>query len=47
MPAVTIIIDEENLKKLRELHAKRLQKSLRNVSFSRVVNEILKKGLRN
>lgn len=46
MPAVTIIIDEKNLQKLRELHAKRLQKSLRNVSFSRIANEVIEKGLK-
>ena len=45
MPAVTILIDEKILEEIRKLQAKRIQKSLKNISFSRIVNEVLKKGL--
>lgn len=47
MPAVTVMIDEDVMKKLRELHSKQVSKSLKAVSFSRIVNEVLKKGLRS
>ena len=46
MAAVTVMIDDKNLKQLRELHAKRIQNSYTNVSFSRIVNEVLEKGLK-
>ncbi len=47
MPAVTILIDEKILEEIRKLQAKRIQKSLKNVSFSRIANEVLEKGLEN
>ena len=47
MAAVTVIIDDDVLQKLREIHAKKIQRTYRNISFSRVVNEILRKGLKN
>ena len=47
MPAVTLIIDDENLKKLRTLQSKTISQSMSNVSFSRVVNDVLKTGLKN
>ena len=43
---ITVIVDDEVLKKLRELQAKKLQASKENVSFSSVVNEILKNALK-
>jgi hypothetical protein len=48
---VTIIIDDNLMKKLRELQAKTILKNsksgnnLPSPSFSRIVNEILTKGL--
>ena len=42
---ITIMIDEENVKKLRNLQAKLIKESEKSVSFSRVLNEIIKKGL--
>lgn len=47
MPAVTLIIDDENLKKLRNLQSKTIVQSMNNVSFSRVVNDVLKTGLKH
>lgn len=46
MPAVTLIIDDDNLKKLRNLQSKTIAQSLSNVSFSRIVNDVLKTGLK-
>ena len=40
---VTVILDEEVVKKLRKIQAKLLLKSRKPVSFSSVVNECLKK----
>ncbi|KAG2471654.1 MAG: hypothetical protein NPMRTHETA2_2850002 [Nitrosopumilales archaeon] len=40
---VTVILDEEVMKKLRKRQAKLLLKSRKHVSFSSVVNECLKK----
>ncbi len=42
---ITIILDDENLKELRNLQAKMIKKSRKSVSFSRVINEIIKKGM--
>jgi len=42
---ITIMIDDENVKKLRNLQAKLIKESEKSVSFSRVLNEIIKKGL--
>ena len=47
MAAVTVVIDDDTMKKLRELHAKRVRKSMKAVSFSRIVNDVLKKGLKS
>ena len=43
---VTIMIDEDLLKKLRNEQAKRLAKQNRSVSLSSVINDHLKKGAR-
>ncbi len=43
---ITIVLDDDLLKKLREKQAKLLLKSEKSVSFSRVVNETLRKGIR-
>jgi hypothetical protein len=43
---VTIVIDDDLDKKLRLLQAKIIQKENSSCSFSRVINEILRKGLK-
>jgi len=42
---VTIMIDDENHKKLRNLQAKMIKESDESVSFSRVINKVIEKGL--
>lgn len=42
---VTIMLDEELDKKIRLLQAKKLRTSDGSVSFSKVINECLKKSL--
>lgn len=42
---ITVMIDDENLKKLRNLQSKMIKESNESVSFSRVINKVLKKGL--
>lgn len=42
---ITIIIDNDVAKKLRTMQAKKIQKESKNVSFSRVINEILRESL--
>ncbi len=43
---ITIVLDDVLLKKLRLLQAKKIKESASSVSFSRIVNEILEKGLK-
>ncbi len=43
---ITIILDDDLRKKLHEIQAKQIKKSEKSVSFSRVVNEMLSKGLK-
>ncbi len=43
---VTIMIDDDNDKKLRSKQAKLIQQYNESVSFSRVLNEVLRKGLK-
>lgn len=43
---ITIMMDSEIVKKLRVLQAKKLKDSSSSVSFSRIVNEVLEKGLK-
>jgi hypothetical protein len=42
---ITIILDNDLLKKLHEIQAKQIKQSSKSVSFSRVLNEVLRKGL--
>ena len=42
---VTIMIDEDNDKKLRMIQAKQITQSTKSVSYSRVINEILRKAI--
>ncbi len=43
---VTIMLNSDIAKKLRNLQVKKLKESASSVSFSRVVNEVLEKGLK-
>jgi len=43
---VTIVIDEDILKKLRIVQATEIRKSENSVSLSRVINQMLEKGLK-
>jgi len=43
---VTVVMDEEVNKKLRSIQAKRIQNSQTSVSFSKVLNDELKKRLK-
>ncbi|MCH8085352.1 MAG: hypothetical protein IIC15_02850 [Thaumarchaeota archaeon] len=43
---VTIVLDDDLLKKLREKQASLIKKSTKSVSFSRVVNEAIRQGLK-
>jgi len=40
------MLDDDLLKKLRETQAKQIKISTKSVSFSRVLNEVLRKGLK-
>ena len=42
---VTIVFDEINLKKLHEIQAKQIKKTSKTVSFSNVVNQVIRKSL--
>ncbi|MCH7967265.1 MAG: hypothetical protein IIB02_07635 [Thaumarchaeota archaeon] len=43
---ITIILDDDNIKKLRAIQAKKIKESIKSVSFSRVINDILRKSLK-
>jgi len=43
---ITVVLDDELVKKLRNLQAKMINKSSKSVSFSRVINEVLRKALK-
>lgn len=43
---ITVCFNSEIVKKLRNLQAKEIKKSTSTVSFSRIVNEVLEKGLK-
>ena len=43
---ISVVVDDEVIKKLKKLQAKKLLKSEKSVSFSQIVNEQLKKSLR-
>jgi len=42
---VTIVIDEVIDKKLRIIQAKRIRKEQTSISYSKILNEVLRKGL--
>lgn len=43
---VTIMIDDELSKKIRIIQAKMIKDTTTSVSFSKVLNEVLRKGLK-
>jgi len=43
---ITIVLDDDNIKKLRTIQAKKIKESDKSVSFSRVINDVLRKKLR-
>ena len=43
---ITIMLDEELDKKIRNLQAKMIQNENKSVSFSKVINEVIKKKTR-
>lgn len=43
---ITVVISDENLKKLRAIQAKKIKETTTSVSFSRVLNESLTKCLK-
>jgi len=43
---VTIMLDDDLLKKLHEIQAKQIKISAKSVSFSRVLNEVARKSLK-
>ncbi len=43
---VTFVIDDDILKKLRQIQAKKIKESSKAVSFSAVLNELLESGLK-
>ena len=43
---ITIIIGDDLLKKLREIQAKQIKQSTKSVSFSRILNEVLRKNIK-
>ena len=44
---ITIVLDDDLFKKLRARQAKMIQKNIKNISFSRVLNLCLRSGLSN
>lgn len=43
---ITIVMDNDNDKKLRAIQAKEIIKSVNSVSYSRVINDIIRKALK-
>ena len=43
---LTIMLNSDIAKKLRSLQAKKIRESASSVSFSRIINEVLEKGLK-
>jgi len=42
----TIILGDDLLKKIHDIQAKQIKQSEKSVSFSHVLNEVLRKGLK-
>jgi len=43
---ITVVLDDDLVKKLRERQSNQIKKSSGSVSFSRVVNDTLRKGIK-
>jgi len=43
---ITVVLDDEVVKKLRIIQSKKISKLTEHVSFSRVINEELRKALK-
>ncbi len=43
---ITVVLDESNVEKLRNLQARMIKSSLRSVSFSSVLNQVAEEGLK-
>ncbi len=43
---VTVVINETNAEKLRNIQAKLIKNSTKSVSFSHVLNKVVEEGLR-
>lgn len=44
---VTVVLDDDLIKKLRDLQAMKITKTRNTVSFSSVICEVLENGLKN
>ena len=43
---ITIMLDDDLVRKLHEIQAKQIKQSIKSISFSHVMNEVLRKGLK-
>ena len=43
---VTVVIDENNVEKLRNIQAKMIKGSTKSISFSHVLNRVVEDGLK-
>jgi len=43
---ITIMLEDDLVKKLHEIQAKQIKQSTKSVSFSRILNEVLRKSLK-
>jgi len=43
---ITVVLDEENVEKLRHIQAKLLKNSTKSISFSYVVNRVAEEGIK-
>jgi hypothetical protein len=43
---ITIMLEDDLVKKLHEIQAKQIKQSVKSVSFSRVLNEVLRKNIK-
>ena len=43
---ITIMLDDDLVRKLHEIQAKQIKASTKSVSFSRVLNDVARKGLK-
>ncbi len=43
---ITIMLDDDLVRKLHEIQAKQIKQSTKSVSFSHILNEVIRKGLK-